>query len=52
MIPFSSSRKRATAAINNPRLNEISVFVKGAPEIVMDLCDTYHAKNGKVEELD
>lgn len=40
MIPFSSSRKRATSAIRNPRLSneKVSVFCKGAPEIVIDLC--------------
>jgi len=52
MIPFSSSRKRATAAVNNPRLKEVSVFVKGAPEIVIELCDTYYGKNGEIVDLD
>jgi len=51
MIPFSSSRKRATSAIRSPRLGgQVSVFCKGAPEIVLDLCDRYVAKNG--EEVD
>ena len=41
LIPFSSSRKRATSAIRNPRTGRVSVFCKGAPEIVMELCDNY-----------
>jgi len=51
-IPFSSSRKRATSAIRNPRLNgEISVFCKGAPEMVIELCDSIIDKDGNEDEL-
>jgi magnesium-transporting ATPase (P-type) len=52
LIPFSSSRKRATSAVRNPRTKQVSVFVKGAPEIVIDLCDRYLAENGEEEDLD
>jgi magnesium-transporting ATPase (P-type) len=52
LIPFSSSRKRATSAIQNPRTKNVSVFVKGAPEIVIDLCDRYIGENGEEEDLD
>lgn len=49
-IPFSSSSKRATSAIRNPRLdNDISVFCKGAPEIVIELCDTVLGASGQEE---
>ena len=51
-IPFSSSRKRATSAIRNPRLNgSVHVFCKGAPEIVIELCDRYINKNGEEKDL-
>lgn len=52
MIPFSSSRKRATSAVKNPRLGEdkYSVFCKGAPEIVIELCDSI-LKDGEEIEL-
>ncbi len=52
LIPFSSSRKRATSAVRNPRSKKVSVYVKGAPEIVIDLCDRYLGENGKEEDLD
>ena len=52
LIPFSSSRKRATSAVRNSHSKKVSVFVKGAPEIVIDLCDRYLAENGVEEDLD
>lgn len=39
MIPFNSSRKRATSAVKDGE--DIRVFCKGAPEIVIDLCDSF-----------
>lgn len=36
-IPFSSSRKRATTAVKEGE--DIRVFCKGAPEILIELCD-------------
>lgn len=51
-IPFNSSRKRATTAIRNPRLhNNVSVFSKGAPEIVIDYCDNILNQHGEIDEL-
>lgn len=50
-IPFSSARKRATSVIRLTNGN-IRVFVKGAPEMVIEMCDHWHAKNGEVEELE
>ena len=50
-IPFSSSRKRATAVIRNPRTGGVTVFCKGAPEIVMEFCDKILAENGNETDL-
>jgi len=51
-IPFNSKRKKATTAIVLPENeNVVRVFVKGAPEIVLDLCNTYLGSNGSAEEL-
>lgn len=54
MIPFNSSRKRATSAIRNPRLGkgQVSVFCKGAPEMVIELCDSVIGRNGEEDDLD
>jgi magnesium-transporting ATPase (P-type) len=49
VIPFNSKRKRACTAIDHPtKENTVRVFVKGAPEIVMDLCESYFDKDGNV----
>jgi magnesium-transporting ATPase (P-type) len=51
-IPFNSARKRACTAINHPDLpNTVRVFVKGAPEMVIELCDQYFDVNGEAQEL-
>ena len=51
-IPFSSKRKRATSVVKNQRISgSISVFCMGAPEIVIEHCDTLIGVNGKVEAL-
>lgn len=39
VIPFNSKRKRASTVIRHPEdINTVRVFLKGAPEIVMDYC--------------
>ncbi|MEM3704010.1 MAG: cation-translocating P-type ATPase, partial [Candidatus Bathyarchaeia archaeon] len=48
-IPFSSERKRMTTAHSTPNGVEI-VYVKGAPEIVLDKCTHVH-ELGMVEKL-
>lgn len=49
IIPFNSARKRACCAVLHPtQENLVRVFVKGAPEIVMDLCESYFDKEGNV----
>lgn len=47
-IPFNSKRKKATTAIVLPETNNtvVRVFVKGAPDFVLDLCDTYIGAGG------
>ena len=37
-IPFNSIRKRQTTAILHPESKSVRVFVKGAPEVVINLC--------------
>lgn len=50
-IPFSSARKRATSVVRLPN-GDVRVFVKGAPEMVIEMCDRWHAKNGEEEDLE
>ena len=46
-IPFNSARKRACTAINHPdKPGTIRVFVKGAPEMVIELCDQFIDADG------
>lgn len=47
-IPFNSKRKRATCAVRHPtQKGKIRVFVKGAPEIVIESCDFFIGQSGK-----
>jgi len=47
VIPLNSKRKRACTAVHHPtKEGLVRVFVKGAPEIVMDLCESYFDKDG------
>ena len=47
-IPFNSGRKRACTVVRDPQdSNKVKVFVKGAPEIVMEYCDKYFNTEGK-----
>ena len=51
-IPFNSRRKRACTAVQLPGTsNVIRVFLKGAPEIVIEHCASFFEKDGRVEEL-
>lgn len=49
-IPFSSGRKRETSVVTLPD-GTIRVFVKGAPEIVVEKCKLYFAADGRPEVL-
>ncbi len=48
-IPFSSERKRMTTFNKTPE-GKVLAFIKGAPEIVLSLCDKVMV-NGKIREL-
>lgn len=49
-IPFNSMRKKALTAIVLPEEpNTVRVFVKGAPDFVLDLCTTFLGKSGQPE---
>lgn len=51
-IPFSSKRKRQTTVIKHPsQQGKVRVFCKGAPEIVINHCDTLLGANGNPEDL-
>lgn len=51
-IPFNSGRKRACTALRHPtKADTVRVFVKGAPEMVIELCDRYFDANGQEKEL-
>ncbi|RLE63087.1 MAG: calcium-translocating P-type ATPase, SERCA-type [Thermoprotei archaeon] len=49
-IPFSSERKRMTTIHSTPDL-KVLAFMKGAPEVVLNLCDKARI-NGKIMTLD
>jgi len=52
LIPFNSRRKRACTAVRHPDdSNKIRVFLKGAPEIVMEHCTKYVNAEGEQVEL-
>jgi Ca2+ transporting ATPase len=52
-IPFNSSRKRACTVIRDPKNSgNVKVFVKGAPEIVIDYCDKSFNQEGHPTHLD
>lgn len=52
MIPFNSRRKRACTALVHPDdSTKVRVFLKGAPEIVMDYCTRFINERGEVENL-
>jgi magnesium-transporting ATPase (P-type) len=48
--PFSPERKRSAVALQCPdRPAKVAVYVKGAPEVVMDLCRSALGSDGPVE---
>lgn len=51
-LPFSSARKRSTNVIRHPQqAGMIRVFVKGAPDMVMELCTKIVLEDGEAHEL-
>eukprot|EP00392_Amoebophrya_sp_AT5.2_P004053 g4058.t1 len=51
-IPFSSDRKRSTIVVKDPTSGGFTVFVKGASEIVLDLCTKRLNLDGSESRLD
>lgn len=48
--PFSPLKKRSAVAIMRPdKTNEVVIYVKGAPEIVNDLCTHYDDHDNVIE---
>jgi magnesium-transporting ATPase (P-type) len=47
-IPFNSRRKRAstTLSLNSKDNSKVRVFLKGAPEIVIEYCNSYFDASG------
>jgi Ca2+ transporting ATPase len=51
-IPFNSRRKRACTAVQVPgQSSTVRVFLKGAPEIVIEHCTSYFDQDGSVVAL-
>lgn len=49
-IPFNSRRKRAATCLRHPDdQKRVRVFLKGAPEIVIDYCANFLDTNGAPE---
>ena len=52
VIPFNSMRKRASTVVRHPsKANTVRVFLKGAPEIVLDFCTQKFDSEGKIVQL-
>lgn len=51
IVPFNSARKRSTRAV---KINEdtVRVFVKGASEIILNLCSMWLDHSGKVSKFE
>ena len=51
-IPFNSKRKKASAAIILPENeNNVRIFVKGAPEFMLDICTSFINESGSTQHL-
>lgn len=51
-LPFNSKRKRATTVIRHPsQAGKVRVFVKGAPEIIIEKCINFIGERGDVMEM-
>ena len=53
VIPFSPVTKRAIIAVRHPDLEDvIRIYVKGAPEYILDKCTRTHHVDGSRTHLD
>jgi len=47
-LPFNSKRKRSTMVIRHPsQAGKVRVFVKGAPEIIIEKCQKFVGQRGE-----
>ena len=57
-LTFSTQRKYMATIVDSPLLNKRIMYIKGAPEIVLGLCDQVHDEDGlkpssdKMEEIE
>lgn len=49
-LPFSTERKYMATLVQSPLLNKKVLYVKGAPEIVLDLCQSIPASRSEINE--
>lgn len=48
--PFSSIKKRSATVLQNPnRPGTVTVYLKGAPEVVLEMCSSIQSANGIVQ---
>ncbi len=50
-LTFSTERKYMATTIDSPTLNKRILYVKGAPDILLKICDKIHTTHG-VEDID
>ena len=51
-LPFNSKRKRATTVIKHPsQAGKVRVFVKGAPEIIIEKCVKFIGQSGSIVQM-
>jgi Ca2+-transporting ATPase len=52
IIPFNSKRKRACTAVLHPSIPDtVRVFLKGAPDVILDFCDRTFDAEGNIIDL-
>ena len=51
-IPFDSDRKLSTVAVEHPSGEGMRIFVKGAPDVLLNRCVQEHRSGGSVVPLD
>lgn len=48
--PFNSIKKRSATVLTNPnKPGTVSVYIKGAPEVIIEMCKTIQSANGIVQ---
>ncbi len=52
LLPFNSTHKMMISVYKNKNDDDHMMYVKGAPDVLMEYCKGYYNKDGKYEELD